>query len=159
MQFRYHLYILLFILLLMLLLLVIVFFLLMLIILFILFILLLLIILLLILLLMLLLLLYELLPIVCDNSHRCSGNLKYCTIVRILSNVRTHVNNQIRIYIYNIYILSSKVRTHTHVYRVTVLACLTWSCCDPQSFDVVSQGFQLISWLASLISCSISLIR
>ena len=119
-------YILLFILL-MLLLLVIVFFLLMLIILFILFILLMLIILLLI----LLLLLYELLPMVCDNSHRCSGNLKYCTIVRILSNVRTHVNNQIRIYIYNIYILSSKVRTHTHVYRVTVLACLTWSCCDP----------------------------
>lgn len=132
---RYHLYILLLILLLMLLLLVIVFFLLMLIILFILFILfillLLILLLLIILLLILLLLLYELLPIVCDNSHRCSGNLKYCTIVRILSKVRTHVNNQIRIYIYNIYILSSKVHAHTHVYRVTVLACLTWSCCDP----------------------------
>ena len=151
MQFRYHLYILLFILLLMLLLLVIVFFLLMLIILFILFILLMLIILLLI----LLLLLYELLPIVCDNSHRpCGRSFRPLYIyIYIIILYTTYI-----IYIY-IYIDLSDFVSDFLTLPVVHYSWLTWSCCDPQSFDVVSQGFQLISWLASLISCSISLIR
>ena len=155
MQFRYHLYILLFILLLMLLLLVIVFFLLMLIILFILFILLMLLILLLIiLLLILLLLLYELLPIVCDNSHRPCGRSFRPLYIYIYYNIIYYVYN---IYIYNIDV--SDFVSDFLTLPIVHYSWLTWSCCDPQSFDVVSQGFQLISWLASLISCSISLIR
>lgn len=49
-------------------------------------------------------------------------------------------------YVYNIYIYI--IQTHLILYQIFSLPVvhyfwLTWSCCDPQGFDVVLQGFSL----------------